>query len=87
MTLLVGVTHNVPLLRDVITEKRFVAGDVSTKYLPETYPDGFKGATYNVIDEITFSYLIDIFTSCVVCRPIRNSCGNYAGTLSDLFHF
>jgi len=39
----VGVTHNVPLLRDVITEDRFVSGDVSTKYLPETYPDGFKG--------------------------------------------
>jgi len=31
------------LLRDVITEDRFVSGDVSTKYLPETYPDGFKG--------------------------------------------
>jgi len=41
--LVVGVTHNVPLLRDVITEQRFVSGDVNTKYLPETYPDGFKG--------------------------------------------
>jgi len=41
--LVAGVTHNVPLLRDVITEQRFVSGDVSTKYLPETYPDGFKG--------------------------------------------
>jgi propionyl-CoA carboxylase alpha chain len=40
-----GVTHNVPLLRDVITEKRFVSGNISTKYLPETYPDGFKGKT------------------------------------------
>ena len=39
----VGVTHNIPLLRDVITEKRFVKGDISTKYLQETYPDGFKG--------------------------------------------
>lgn len=38
-----GVAHNVPLLRDVVTEKRFVEGDISTKYLPETYPDGFKG--------------------------------------------
>ena len=43
LMLFVGVTHNVPLLRDVITEQRFVSGDVNTKYLPETYPDGFKG--------------------------------------------
>lgn len=39
----VGVANNVALLRDVITEKRFVEGDISTKYLQETYPDGFKG--------------------------------------------
>jgi propionyl-CoA carboxylase alpha chain len=38
-----GVTHNIPLLRDIITEKRFVSGNISTKYLQETYPDGFKG--------------------------------------------
>ena len=37
------MTNNIPLLRDVITEKRFVAGDISTKYLPEVYPEGFKG--------------------------------------------
>lgn len=41
-----GVTHNIPLLRDIITEKRFVSGDISTKYLTETYPDGFKGRIY-----------------------------------------
>jgi acetyl/propionyl-CoA carboxylase alpha subunit len=40
---LTGVTNNIPLLRDIITERRFVDGDISTKYLPEVYPDGFKG--------------------------------------------
>lgn len=38
-----GVKHNIPLLRDVITEERFVKGDISTKYLTQVYPDGFKG--------------------------------------------
>jgi len=38
-----GVTHNIPLLRDIITEDRFVKGDITTKYLPQVYPDGFKG--------------------------------------------
>lgn len=31
------------MLRDIITEQRFVAGDITTKYLPQVYPEGFKG--------------------------------------------
>lgn len=42
-----GVTNNIPLLRDIITEKRFVTGDISTKYLPQVYPEGFKGKQLN----------------------------------------
>jgi len=38
-----GVINNIPLLRDIVTEKRFKSGNITTKYLPETYPDGFKG--------------------------------------------
>ncbi|XP_059826498.1 propionyl-CoA carboxylase alpha chain, mitochondrial isoform X2 [Hypanus sabinus] len=38
-----GVTHNVPLLREVIVHPRFVKGDITTNFLPEVYPDGFKG--------------------------------------------
>lgn len=41
------MTNNIPLLRDIITEKRFVAGDISTKYLPQIYPEGFKGKQLN----------------------------------------
>ncbi|KAJ8253404.1 hypothetical protein GJAV_G00212560 [Gymnothorax javanicus] len=38
-----GVTHNIPLLREVILHPRFISGDISTKFLPEVYPEGFKG--------------------------------------------
>ncbi|XP_044751477.1 propionyl-CoA carboxylase alpha chain, mitochondrial-like [Coccinella septempunctata] len=38
-----GVTHNIPLLRDILTEKRFVEGSISTNYLKEVYGDGFEG--------------------------------------------
>ncbi|NXN34773.1 PCCA carboxylase, partial [Rhinoptilus africanus] len=38
-----GVAHNISLLREVIVHPRFVKGDISTKFLPEVYPDGFKG--------------------------------------------
>ncbi|XP_053163807.1 propionyl-CoA carboxylase alpha chain, mitochondrial isoform X1 [Hemicordylus capensis] len=38
-----GVAHNISLLREVIIHPRFVQGDISTKFLPDVYPDGFKG--------------------------------------------
>jgi propionyl-CoA carboxylase alpha chain len=38
-----GVTHNIPLLRDILTQERFIKGDINTNYLSEVYPDGFKG--------------------------------------------
>ncbi|RXN01049.1 Propionyl-CoA carboxylase alpha chain, mitochondrial [Acipenser ruthenus] len=38
-----GVTHNIPLLREIIVHPLFVKGDISTKFLTDVYPDGFKG--------------------------------------------
>ena len=38
-----GVTNNISLLRDIITEKDFVQGNITTKYLQKVYPEGFKG--------------------------------------------
>src|SRR5262245_45494340 len=43
MGLLAGVTHNVPLLHDVISHPKFVHGDLSTKFLAQEYPSGFAG--------------------------------------------
>uniref|UniRef100_A0A667ZUX1 Propionyl-CoA carboxylase alpha chain, mitochondrial n=1 Tax=Myripristis murdjan TaxID=586833 RepID=A0A667ZUX1_9TELE len=38
-----GVTHNIPLLREIITHPRFISGDITTNFLPEVYPSGFHG--------------------------------------------
>lgn len=43
-----GVSHNIPLLREIITHPRFISGDISTNFLPEVYPDGFKGHQLDV---------------------------------------
>ncbi len=43
MAVTVQVTHNIPLLRDIMDEDRFRRGDITTKYLPQVYPEGFKG--------------------------------------------
>ncbi|TPP60499.1 Propionyl-CoA carboxylase alpha chain [Fasciola gigantica] len=64
-----GVTHNIPLLRDIITERRFVSGDISTKYLVETYPDGFKGKALTP-DE--FHTLYAVGSSVHVKNLLRN---------------
>lgn len=42
-----GVTNNISLLRDIITEKDFVSGNITTKYLQRVYPEGFKGKELN----------------------------------------
>ncbi|GMR32315.1 hypothetical protein PMAYCL1PPCAC_02510, partial [Pristionchus mayeri] len=48
-----GVTHNIPLLRDICQEKRFNEGRITTKYLPEVYPEGFQGAVLTQEEEET----------------------------------
>jgi len=42
-----GVQHNVPLIRDIIKQPRFIEGDTSTKFLEEVYPDRFQGYALN----------------------------------------
>lgn len=46
-----GVTHNIPLLRDIIQQPRFISGDISTKFIPETYPNGFQGFNMNATEK------------------------------------
>ncbi|KAJ2439664.1 hypothetical protein GGF42_007882, partial [Coemansia sp. RSA 2424] len=41
--LITGVTHNIPLLRDVIASPAFASGRTPTTFLAEHYPHGFKG--------------------------------------------
>ncbi|EGD80548.1 propionyl Coenzyme A carboxylase [Salpingoeca rosetta] len=40
-----GVKHNIPLLRELYAHPRFIAGDTTTKFLEEEYPNGFTGHT------------------------------------------
>ncbi|KAG5442329.1 Propionyl-CoA carboxylase alpha chain, mitochondrial [Clonorchis sinensis] len=64
-----GVTHNIPLLRDIITEERFVSGKITTKYLMETYPDGFKGTS---LTSKEFDTLMAVSTAVHVKNALRN---------------
>ena len=52
-----GVTHNIPLLRDVLTEPTFNSGTFTTSYLQEKYPDGFQGVQLSQADTLAISSL------------------------------
>ncbi|WP_425987582.1 biotin carboxylase N-terminal domain-containing protein [Brevundimonas sp. TWP2-3-2] len=43
-THLQGVGHNVPFLAAVMDQERFKSGQLSTSYIKDEFPDGFKGA-------------------------------------------
>ncbi len=64
-----GVTNNIPLLRDIITEQRFVSGDLTTNYLPETYPDGFTGSA---LSEKEIANLVAMGAALHVRATVRN---------------
>ena len=39
-----GINHNVAFLASVMTNPRFRAGELTTNFIAEEYPDGFQGA-------------------------------------------
>lgn len=41
-----GVNHNIPFLRAVMENQRFLDGRLSTKFIPEEFPQGFAGFDY-----------------------------------------
>ncbi|XP_012499887.1 PREDICTED: propionyl-CoA carboxylase alpha chain, mitochondrial [Propithecus coquereli] len=63
-----GVTHNISLLREVIINSRFVKGDISTKFLSDEYPDGFKGHTLTKSER---NQLLAIASSLFVASQLR----------------
>jgi len=38
-----GVNHNICFLRDVMGHPKYQSGDISTKFIPQEYPEGFHG--------------------------------------------
>jgi len=45
-----GVNHNVPFLRAVMENKRFIEGRLTTKFIPEEFPDGFQGYDFSPLE-------------------------------------
>lgn len=39
-----GISHNISFMEAILANPRFAAGDISTKFIEEEYPQGFSGA-------------------------------------------
>ncbi|KAJ6244722.1 methylcrotonoyl-coa carboxylase subunit alpha [Anaeramoeba flamelloides] len=42
-----GVGHNIPFLRAILGQERYRTGNLTTKYIAEEWPEGFKGIILN----------------------------------------
>ena len=66
-----GVNHNIPVLRDIITQPCFISGDITTNFIAEVYPGGFKGlVTYMVyvhIHEHTHVHVMYMYMYVYAC--------------------
>jgi propionyl-CoA carboxylase alpha chain len=63
-----GVTHNMPLLRDVMNEAVFRTGMYNTMYLPTTYPDGFQGAQLSGAEESNLAAIAATYSAAYDAR-------------------
>ena len=64
-----GVTHNIPLLRDILNEANFRKGAFTTNYLPETYPEGFTGTTLDADED----YELAVIAATMYCKEQRRA--------------
>lgn len=76
-----GVTHNIPLLRDILTEEKFLKGDISTNYLPQVYGEGFKTRRLAQKDELT---LLAVTAALYAHNELRNR--NYVNLTNLRIH-
>jgi len=49
-----GIQHNVPFLQAVIRHEKFRSGDITTNFIAEEYPEGFRGAALTPEDFSAF---------------------------------
>lgn len=76
-----GVTHNIPLLRDILTESSFLEGDISTNYLSKVYGENFKGKDLSESDK---SKLIAVASAVYAHNELRNR--NYVNLTNLRIH-
>ena len=65
-----GVNHDIPVLRDILTQPKFIAGDINTNFIKEVYHKGFKGQWVEPHSWFFISKVYVLFLQ-IVCCPMR----------------
>lgn len=79
-----GVKHNIPLLRDIINQERFVKGDLTTSFIEEVYPEGFKGYELSAAEK---DQLVAMSVYVFTMRQLQNQrYTNQTNSPSSLFY-
>ena len=63
-----GIGHNLPFVAAVMDHPKFVAGDMTTAFIAEEYPDGFQGAS---LDEATLEAIARAAAAMMAKRRAR----------------
>lgn len=67
-----GISHNISFLEAVMAHPRFAAGDITTNFIQDEYPDGFFGAeitsetTKVFLSTAAHIYLEDAYRACTI---------------------
>lgn len=61
-----GIQHNIPFVSAIMEHPRWQSGDLSTSFIADEFPDGFKGA------DLTSSVIFNMATVAVVCDHVLN---------------
>lgn len=57
-----GISHNITFLEAIISNQRFISGDMSTNFIAEEYPEGFSGADLTMdMTEVFIGVAVNIF--------------------------
>jgi len=73
-----GIGHNLPFLSAVMDHPRFVAGEITTAFIAEEFPDGFHGAT------LAPGVLDDLAAIAIVAKYLRQKrAAGISGRLSN----
>ena len=64
-----GINHNIPVLRDIITQSKFIAGDINTNFIKEVYPKRFEGQWVgHTAGSASLKFVLFLL---IVCCPVR----------------
>jgi len=70
-----GVTHNINFLRSLCDHPRFIAGDLTTNFIPEEYPKGYKGHQLTGGDKHTLIAAAVVLFSRTIANQVTVSGG------------